>query len=275
MKIAITGWGRSGSWKIRAEQLGAAIGAKVEWRGTNFSGIDLIVYVKRINPELLESIRASGKPWVWDIVDAWPKPAETRWDRQHAVTWLRGEIRSAKPSAIITATKMMLDDSGWTGKSLVLPHHAWPRYKPHELRPEVKYVGYEGQEIYLGPWQQMVDEECQKRGWKFYNGDLTDADIGIALRREGSYPNKFWKSNCKLANLQALGIPAVCTFEEGYREFGSGQEIFVENREQLSKAFDRLGSLEERAWLRKAMLDVTPTLSRVAKDYKEWLTQNF
>jgi hypothetical protein len=274
-KVTITGWGRSGSWAIRAEQLGTAIGAKIDWRIQRLEDADLVVYVKRVNDGLLNLIRQSGRPWVWDIVDAWPSPMDNQWDRTYSVSWLRGELRRVKPDAIVVSTTTMLNDSGWTGKSLVLPHHAWSRYQPRPLRSKVGVVGYEGAVAYLGFWEQGLKEECARRGWIFSVGNLSTVDVGIALRKNGSYPNQFWKSNCKLANIQALGIPAVCSPEEGYREFGSGRELIVENQKQLSLSFDKLESLNERIAIREAMLLAAPLLERVAREYSEWLQQNF
>lgn len=263
---------------MRAEQLGPAIGASVKWRAVNveqFRGIDVLVYVKRLNDGVLAAIRESGRPWVWDIVDAWPRPADNNWDRQHSVIWLQGELRRLKPSAIIVATHAMLEDSGWSGKSLVLPHHAWSKYSPRPLAESVLQVGYEGMPLYLGKWKALIDAECAKRGWSFVVGDLSNADIGIALRDDRSYANKFWKSNCKLANLQALGIPAICSPEAGYVEFGSGEELIVEKKEQLVGAFDRLASMQERGRIRERMLAAAPRIDAVAREYSEWLALNF
>lgn len=276
--VVVTGWGNSGSWEVRGRQLGSAMGARVEWRVQHaelLTDADVVIYIKRVNNAALAAIRASGKPWVWDIVDAWPNPGDNRWDKKLSLIWLQGELRRLRPNAIVVPTKMMLHDSGWEGKSLVLPHHAWPKYKPYALREKVVNVGYEGMTAYLGKWNAMLQEECKLRGWNFSIGDLSDSDIGIALRNDTSYANKFWKSNCKLANIQALGIPAVCSSEESYQEFGSGEESFVETRGQLVLAFDRLSDVKERSRIRSQMVAAAPRLESVAKEYSEWLALNF
>ena len=74
-RILVTGGGTSGSWKIRGEQLGEAICADVLPRAgfADCSAAELIVVVKRAPPELLDTVRRSGRPWVWDVVDAWPQ----------------------------------------------------------------------------------------------------------------------------------------------------------------------------------------------------------
>ena len=52
-RILITGTGTSGSWKIRGEQLGAAIGAEIMPRAAlaNCRRADVVVLVKRASPE--------------------------------------------------------------------------------------------------------------------------------------------------------------------------------------------------------------------------------
>lgn len=274
---AITGWGRSGSWEIRADALGAAIGATVAWRAMEFNGADVVIYIKRMNDSLLAAIRKSGLPWVWDVIDAWPRPMEARWDRQTALIWIRGELRRLKPTGLVVNTTTMLNDSGWIGPSIVLPHHSCTRYQPRPLSEKIATVGYEGLPEYLGPWRAVLEEECSRRGWKFIVGDLSEADVGVALRHDFNYANRFWKSNVKLANLQNLGIPVICSPEEGYREFGSGRELIVEKRAQLTEAFDRIAAMkmEERLEIREAMIAARPTLEKTAKAYSEWLEQNF
>ena len=74
-RILITGTGTSGSWKIRGEQLGAAIGAEIMPRAAlaNCRRADVVVLVKRASPEALSAIKAAGLRVVWDVVVAWPQ----------------------------------------------------------------------------------------------------------------------------------------------------------------------------------------------------------
>jgi len=273
-RIAVTGKGTSGSWKVRGVQLGTAIEADVLPRHSDFSGHDLVVAIKRIPPELVEALKRSKKPWVWDIVDAWPQPVGNSWSEIEAVMWLRAEIDRLKPAAIVFPNSQMLHDSLWSGPYLVLPHHAWPKYHPVKTRQMVHTVGYEGGDRYLGYWHQIIEWECKKRGWYFsFNGNMEDCDIGIALRCEQGYPAQHWKSNCKLANLQALAIPAICSPEKSYKEFGSGAESFVLAPEDLAKALDGLSAYQDRVLIGASMSRAAPRLEAVAKDYRRWLEQ--
>jgi hypothetical protein len=188
------------------------------------------------------------------------------------------EIARLKPDAIVFPTRAMQVDSGYTGPSLVLPHHAWPKYQANVVRENVSAVGYEGGAHYLGAWRPVLERECARRGWRFVvNGDMTQCDIGIALRDAAGYPPRSWKSNCKLANLQALGIPAVVSPERGYEEFGSegGEYVafFPGDPVDLVQAFDRLTDFETRKKIAAIMLRAAPRLADVAVEYAQWLDQ--
>lgn len=273
MKILVTGKGTSGSWFIRGVQLGTAIGATVIPKHEDPSGYDLVVVVKKVPPNLLDRLHTRRIPWIWDVVDAWPQPVGNRWQKEQAVKWLKGQILELRPSAIVFPTMIMRRDSDWTGPCTVLPHHAWPKYSPKPLRDHILNVGYEGGLHYLGSWRTLLDIGCNRRGWTFSpNGDLSICDIGIALREYSGYPAKFWKSNCKLANLQALGVPAICSPERSYKEFGSGKEIFVTSPEELKGALDLLMDCD-RGPIREAMLAAAPRLEDISKGYLQWLNQ--
>lgn len=274
--ILITGKSKSGSWEIRGQQLGECLAARVV-RDADKSLIraaDVVVVVKRVSDELLQRLR--GRRWVWDVVDAWPQPKGNEWPRERALRWLHGELHRMKPSAVVFPTQQMSADAGFDGPCLVLPHHAWPKYMDHVpvVRERVEVVGYEGGEHYLGRWRQAIDVECERRGWRFViNGDMRDADIGIALRDVDGYPAGAWKSNCKLANLQALGLPALLSPEEGYKDSSNGTELWLDHAGQLGDAFDRLESAEVRSEIAALQRKTAPRLAQVGEWYAQWLNQ--
>lgn len=263
MKILVTGNGKSGSWRIRGDQLGAAIGATVKPNANvpDIKAHDLAVCVKRIADGVLAN---PSRRWVWDIVDAWPQPHGNNWSRDQAISWLRDAIRRNRPYAMVFPTTQMQEDSGFDGPSLVLPHHAWPKYQRQQPAEKVTAIGYEGAEHYLGRWRPILEAECKARGWEFIvNGDLSRCQIGIALRDAQGYAPYAWKSNVKLANFQALGIPAIVSPQLSYREFGHSF-MEVERHDHLSGAL---------TYLEASPLTVPnpPTLEVVARHYKEWL----
>lgn len=274
-RVLVTGkGGTAGSWQIRGEQLGNAIGAEVFPRAemAEIRGADLIVVVKRTPPDLIKKIRQAGRRWVYDIVDGWPQPYGNEWSREVASRWLRAHLIDLAPDAVVFPTSQMLTDSGWTGPALVLPHHAWPKYHAVQVEAQVRRVGYEGALSYLGHWHGHLERECAARGWELVlNGDLASCQIGIALRCATGYPCGAWKANTKLANLQALGLPAVISPEGSYREFGSGSEFGVIEPGELGAAFDTLADYDLRVQISEAAQAAAPRLQAVASVFREWL----
>lgn len=274
MKVIITGRGKSGSWKIRGDQLGQAIGATIAPRYNNFDGYDRVIAVKRLNDEFLQAVRKSGRPWIWDIVDAYPQPESRSWSEYQAISWLQKAVERAKPRAMVFPTTQMKVDSKFQGPCLVLPHHAWLKYSRQAIRPEVQKIGYEGGEQYLGKWGPKIIKVCADRNWQFIvNGDLTECDIGVALRDPLSYADKNWKSNVKIANLQALGLPILCTSEASYKEFASGGEFMIHEDfcDSIGAVLHHMSNYD----IRKDIHDIAPdprfALETVAEEYKRWL----
>ena len=93
MNVLFTCRGTGGSWAIRGNQLGGKIGtAKGKATLDDMRAADLIVLVKRPAPGMIDNIRKSGKPWVWDVVDFYPQPACTGWSKDKAIEWVRNQI---------------------------------------------------------------------------------------------------------------------------------------------------------------------------------------
>jgi hypothetical protein len=275
LKILVTGkGGKAGGWKIRGEQLGAAIGAAVIPLAdvSTCSLVDIVIVVKRTPDDLVRAVRKSGRPWVWDIVDGWPQPSN--YPPEQALAWLHERIRALKPTAIVFGTERMQQDAGFDGPSLVLPHHSWQRYVERQpvTREVIETVGYEGDPRYLGKWLGVLQNACDRRGWHLQiNGDMTQADIGVALRESGGYPAKFWKPGTKLSNLHALGIPAICSPEEGCRSVASGAEFWVESKHDIDHAFDQLADMHIRQHVARQMRSAMLPVAKVAEKYGSWL----
>lgn len=271
MNLLVTGKSGAGSFTIRGEQLGHAIDATIAPAATaeRMDRADVVVVVKRVPADLLQRLR--GRRWVLDFVDGWPQPHGNEWGKAEAIAWLRGRLRELQPTAVVFPTARMQEDSGWQGPSLVLPHHAWPKYAPQPF-DAVHRVGYEGDPRYLGRWRSLIENECSRRGYEFVvNGDLSTCQVGVALRDVSGYPAGAWKANTKLANLQALGLPALVSPEEGYREFGSPAQCEITAPEQLAAALDVCANAALRPAVRAAAQMAAPQLGAVAKTYRSWL----
>lgn len=274
MNVLVTGNGRSGSFQIRGVQLGREIGATVLANAIDIGPFDLAVVVKRPPADLLRRIHEADVPLVWDIVDAWPQPHGNDWSRDECMTWLRAMIRQVRPAGIVAATRAMAADCAEFGVPvLALPHHARPGLQPAQIRPAVQCVGYEGGAQYVRRWGQALAEECAARRWAWMvNPDsLSECDIVVAVRDQNGYAPRHWKSNVKLANAQAAGVPIICNREAGYTETAAGGVLFADDRDELEAALDWLEPEATRASYSRALLASAPKLDDIAATYLAWL----
>lgn len=280
MNILVTGRGKSGSWVIRGEQLGAAIGAEVVPNALDIGPYDVAVMVKRPRMDLVDRARRAHVPLVWDVVDPWPQPEGNNWDRATCLSWLRSQLEAIKPAGIVAATHAMALDceaivAACRLKSsvLYLPHHARPGLERNPIREQVKTIGYEGGPQYLGRWRAALESECRARGWQWLENpaSLAQLDIVVALRDVDGYAPRAWKSGVKLANAMGAGTPFVGSPEAGYMEMAVGVERFVESQGDLKRALDALTPVKERERVAGWFQTVAPKLEVVARKYSAWL----
>ena len=274
MKIVVTGNGRSGSWVIRGDQLGKAIGAEVAPKATRIVGADLVIGVKRIDPALHRQI--NGSRLVWDVVDAWPQQdGINAWTRARCMVWLTEQITAIRPHAIVAATQKMAEDvrEVFSGPVLVLPHHARPHQVLNPICHSVCNVGYEGGAQYLGQWAFDLMAECKRRRWTFSPSPvrLAHLDIVIAVRSHQGYASRNWKSNVKLANAQATGTPFIGNREAGYLETACGAELWADDMDEMRQAFDALTDQPARQAAHEKLLAARPSLEEVAATYRAGL----
>lgn len=269
MRVLITGKGTSGSWKVRGEQLGRAIGATVRVNASirDMAAYDVVVLVKRPTPELADALRRCGRLVVWDMVDHWPQPIGNDWSRERLIAFTREGARHVGAHALIGATAAMADDLGtphW------LPHHGWNRGEVL-IGPKVSKVCYEGSPRYLGRWHDAIASECVRRGWTFVtNPDrYPNCDIAVAFRDAefDGYAPRNWKSGVKLSNAQVAGMAFVGARERGYTEQACGAEQFVDAPDQLAAAFDRFEDPRTREKVAAEMRAAAPRLADVARRY--------
>lgn len=271
MRLLVTGRGTSGSFQIRGEQLGNAIGARVERDAKNID-CDAAILVKRANNDLME--RLQGVPVIYDIVDAWPQPAGNDWNEADSRAWLEHRVKTVKPAAIVAATEAMAEDCRRFGLPvLALPHHARPGQALNPIRDTVTRVGYEGGAQHLGWWAPFMREECARRGWEFVlNPDsLAELDIVIAVRGLKGYAPTRYKSNVKLANAQATGTPCIVAKESGYLETATGGELFAADKNSMREALDKLTDWETRLACSNLLQTRDNSLKTLAARYSEWL----
>lgn len=270
MKVLITGKGTAGSWKIRGEQLGAAIGATVEPNATlaTMRKFDVVIVVKRATDRVIEAARQFGGLVIWDALDFWAQPGENGAPIGELVEKGNTFARRMGAAVIVCATEQMatdFDSPYW------LPHHGWDRGRA-AIREFVQIVAYEGDPRYLDTWGDEIAKECARRGWSLVvNRAYLAADVVIAFRggEFDTEATRRWKSNVKLANAQIAGLPFVGQPDCGYLETRSGVEWFVPERGALGNAFDEIEDRSTRLAVSDEMFAAAPRLADVAARYKE------
>ena len=277
MNLLFTGRGSSGSWKVRGEQLGHALGATVKPAATrdDIDDADLVVVVKRPSPGMVDNLKASSTPWVWDLVDFYPQPACTAWSKDYAIKWVRRQLEAFNPDAVIWPNDKMHQDCGGYTNSYVLYHHARPDRHINPVRRTVGVVGYEGSRRYLGRWEKAVKLACKQRGWRLAINEGThyDWDIVLAFRDKAfnGYVQRCWKSNVKLANCHGSGTPFLGAKENGYLETGTGHEVYCESIKDVPVALDKLSDYDFRLQASLAFQAKSYPLSVAANDLNNWL----
>lgn len=273
MNLLITGKGTSGSWKIRAEQLGRTVGAAVVPNARDVASFDQVVLVKRPTTDLLNRIHRAGVPLIWDQVDPWPQPVGNGWDRARCMEWLADQVKAIRPAGIVAPTQAMARDcEGFGVPVLALPHHARPGLRQNPIRP-LKVLGYEGGQQYLGCWLPIIQSQCAARGLQFVinPAEVADVDILLALRDCNGYAPRHWKSNVKLANAQGSGTPVICNREAGYVETASGAEQWADDEDELAAALDALTPTEARRAAAQTLRAAAPEIDGIAATYQAWL----
>lgn len=274
MKVLVTGRGGAGSWSVRGEQLGAAMGATVKTMATraDMRAHDVVLVVKRVPAELLAELQKSGVPWVYDVVDAYPQPECSTWTQTESIKWLNRHLSQLNPSRVVYPNMQMRRDvTEYYGDGAhVVYHHYRPSIKRNPVRESVRTIGYEGSAKYLDSWLSPLMAECGRRGWRFVVNPECIADLDIVIAMRGGiwdgYPQRQWKSNVKLANAHGSGTPFIGSTECGYLETATGCEYWADTPREFARALDWLESHEARQTVHERFIATAYSVDKAAKD---------
>jgi len=272
-------------WEALSPPPDGSIGPLLEW-------CDLVCIIKRIRAigaygtidqgfpvNHLDEVHKAGKPIVFDVVDWWGQGSGKNHgaivhNAQDARELFSIVCDTTVPEACIFANQKMHDDLSLVSPlSTFIYHH----HKPIDvvpLRKEVRTVGYEGQVRYLGEWEQRLRFVCGCLGLEFIVNpiDFTDMDIGVSVRggNASNYLSNNYKSNIKITNIMAAGIPVIAgDSETSAHEVDNGTIGFFSTEDELQAAIERLLDYDERCRIRKANLETAESfsLSRIADRY--------
>jgi hypothetical protein len=213
-----------------------------------------LVWVVEPNPEVTERAR-SLCPQILDVINPAYEP-----ERREA---FNARCRSFR--YLLLNTERSLDyiglppEPGW--RSWVVPHHhcnASGYLLPQDRVERPRVVGYVGQPEHLHDFEE-IETAVRKMGVEFLNAATTDLtayqsiDIGIAWTRRDSLRDDT-RSNIKLTNFAAHGIPSVVcpydSYEEVDRRLGGGACLI---RDSLSDFIAGIADLIEDRDLRRSV----------------------
>lgn len=277
MNILFTGKGTAGTWTIRGEQLARALSCAAVPNASleAIRAADIVVAVKKVSTQFLDQVRSLHKRWVLDVVDFYPQPLCSNWSRSEAITWVKSQISSMNPEAVIWPNRQMMEDCTDGRPGFVLYHHHRPGLKPIWIQKELRTIAYEGAERYLGRWEHEIKRACAAAGITLSINPVSiqSADVVIAVRDKPycGYAQSHWKSNVKLANAQGIGAMFIGEPECGYKETSSGAELWVQAPLDLADAIEQAAAVEARTFAQQLALKRAYTVDQAAADLREFL----
>jgi hypothetical protein len=275
MRVLIVGADGRGSFQMRGQQLGAAIGARVTTRPSqsDWAWAEVIVLVKHAATVWGPQAKRAKVPVLWDVLDIWRQPQEN----QLALDDLRRRVVEIQETVgivtLIAATHAMATAIG----GVCLPHHSRLGLRPAPVREHAVLVAYEGQPKYLGSWRRILEAACASQGMTFVVNppDLRLVDIVVAFRGEcwdGDVCRQ-WKSGVKVVNAVAAGRPLISQDCAGARENASAIVSFVETPKELPEALSECASFKRRQMAHEHAVGAAEdfTLDAIAGVYRRML----
>lgn len=269
---------KSGSWQIRAVQIADM---RHDWLAVSdptkeqIDAAEVIVAIKRVKPELCETLRKSGKPVIWDALDFWRQPVDAigvdTVEQARALAW--PWVQRLKPRCIIAANQAMAGDLDGMAEHVTTIYHHW---RP-DLSPCMgRHITYEGAPAYLGKWRDTVTEASTSISWGLHYGLAADGITGAILAardgEHGSWLARRWKSNVKAANAIGACVPLIAWPEDAYVEtMPIPAAWFFETDDQLFEVIGHLsdGDMLGGAFSACAKMRDIYSIERIAGQYEK------
>lgn len=285
MRACFLGTGNAGSWQIRGQQIASTDPYWLSKPMRDLTQKDIETYdvfciVKHFDPTIANSIRKAGKKVVYDIVDAWRQPDDGLKNNNVdlVVQYFTKKLSGLPLDGVIFPNRIMQHDlAGVVPKPTTIYHHHRPGLVPTEIKQRPNLVAYEGNPDYLGPWKDIIIKICGSFGMSFAINpqSLGLADIGFAARGgpHGSIMASRYKSNVKLANFYAVGLPCVVSYNEmSYRETDNGKVYFFRTEEELKQRIRVLLPYPNRLAIHRSFIGFAKnfTLRKIADEYRRY-----
>jgi hypothetical protein len=280
------GDGASGSWLMRAVQIA---GTRQEWVAKPqmtrawrvlLPGFKVFCFIKRFDPRFAARMRAAGRIVVYDVVDPWKQPDDglAHPTLPDVIDYFRKRLSSYPLDGVIFPNETMKEDLGkYVPNPVTIYHHHRIGLPPIEVRRQARMVAYEGRVDFLGPWLEIAQRVCRRLNLRLAINppSLADADIGLAARggMHGSLMAQRYKSNVKLANFYAAGLPCVVHADEmSCRETAIPEVRSFSTEQELEERIRSLLPYEERCRVHQAFLAASRRyrLEHVAEQYESY-----
>ncbi|HVL38049.1 MAG TPA: hypothetical protein VM328_01540 [Fimbriimonadaceae bacterium] len=245
-RVVFTGmYNRLTSMDVRGRQVAQALGAEVV-RGRLLEprrsvGARALVWVAVASPELVQAIRGKA-PQIFDVINPSIEKGRSYFEMVDAF------------DALILNTRSTLDflpSARSDRRAYVIPHHHCNRWRfllPEERLARPQVVGYVGQPEHLHD-AEAIRAHVESLGLRFLTAgtrDLTaykQIDIGVAWTRPEELRDRT-RSNIKLSNFCAFGIPSVVCNYESYRDvdatLGGGACLIADSLADFLESLTRL-----------------------------------
>lgn len=268
-KVAFISAKESGAVEMRAKQIASQ---RENWvYSTEPTDADLHVIVKWPGDWEIDT------PVIYDCLDFWKQPQESVfYTSEYGARSLWGQVRErVNPDRVIFSNKMMAAYLGEEEDTYFYHHHD-PRLKPNEVKKIPTVVGYMGNHHYLGEWAAAIGKAAQSLGMSFkINPDPKEIDIGVSMRGTlyRNYLETNFKSNVKLANWYALGVPCLMWPEQSVLETMNEEVRLFEDIDSLGEQMAELVDYDLRKHISETFVREAETyrIERIASQYETYI----
>jgi len=278
MNITFAGHESKGAWLIRAKEIAPYLNAKLDPLFLNSNNCNLVIIVKRPEPEVINRIKRQSIPIIWDIQDSFPQLPKNNYgelSKDKILDYYVKLLKEISPTIVISTNSQMKKDIEELGfKSVIINHHHRKNITVNPLREKLITLGIEGSPFQYGKWQKKLHSICKKLNLTFKpnlnasKDKLHFFDVVVNIRSFDGYAAKYWKSNIKLANAHGSGTPAICSRSQSYLDTASGYERWADTEEEIITAIEELRPYEVRKEIHEHFLKHKIGIDDVVKEYQ-------